>query len=258
MMVGRTRILLQPGVEETLKAVREAVVSGNVLLIVGGCRVEYEGRARSILSEGERIVVLKPDGSVLVHRPTGHSPVNWQPPRSITESRIVDGELRIESFRRGVREVLRITFSNINLVVSMPLVDRGEFCMHASEEEMREAVLLEPRLIEEGFRPIKYEKRVESGFIDVYGLDSRGRLTVVELKRKTAGRDAVLQLSRYVRQLKSTSRREVRGILAAPSIARGAQSLLEALGLEFKPLSPEECYKVLRERGGLRSILGRR
>ncbi len=255
MMVGRTRILLNPTVEEALGAVKEAVVAGNVLVIVGECRVEYEGRARSILSGGERMVVVKPDGSVLVHRPTGHSPVNWQPPRSVTESRVVDGELRIESFRKGVREVLRIAFTRICLVASLPLVDRGEFCMHASEEEMREAVLLEPSLIEEGFKPIKYEKRVESGFIDVYGIDGQGRLTVVELKRKTAGREAVLQLSRYVRQLKSTSRREVRGILAAPSIAKGAQPLLEALSLEFKPLAPEECYRVLKRRGGLKKML---
>lgn len=38
-----------------------------VLIVVVCCSVEYVGRARSTLGWGERIVIVKPDGSVLVH-----------------------------------------------------------------------------------------------------------------------------------------------------------------------------------------------
>ncbi len=44
--------------------------------------------------------------------------------------------------------------------------------------------------------------------------------------------------------------REVRGVLVAPELARGAQKLLATLGLEFKPLSPQACSEVLRRRKG--------
>ena len=52
----------------------------NVLIVVGCCSVEYSGRARSTLGWGARIVIIKPDGSVLVHQRAGREPVNWQPP----------------------------------------------------------------------------------------------------------------------------------------------------------------------------------
>ena len=49
------------------------------IVIIGSCKVIYEGRASSTLDYGERIVILKQDGSTLIHRPTGYKPVNWQP-----------------------------------------------------------------------------------------------------------------------------------------------------------------------------------
>jgi len=69
---------------------------------------------------------------------------------------------------------------------------------------------------------------------------------VAELKRKTAGRNAALQLPKYVDFVKSVAGREVRGVLAAPRLARGVQRLLATLGLEFKALDPKKCAEVLR------------
>ena len=54
----------------------------NVLIVVGCCSVKYVGRARSMLGWGERIVIVKSDGSVLVHQRVGREPVNWQPPET--------------------------------------------------------------------------------------------------------------------------------------------------------------------------------
>jgi len=91
---------------------------------------------------------------------------------------------------------------------------------------MQKAILIEPEILEQGLRLITYEKKVEPGFVDVYGIDKNGKLVVVEIKRKTAGRDAVLQLAKYVDSIKASTNREVRGILAAPAIAKGVQRLL--------------------------------
>ncbi|NIA11896.1 MAG: DUF91 domain-containing protein, partial [Nitrospiraceae bacterium] len=54
----------------------------NVLIVVGCCSVEYSGRARSTLGLGERIVIVKPDSSVLVHQRAGRELVNWKPPET--------------------------------------------------------------------------------------------------------------------------------------------------------------------------------
>jgi hypothetical protein len=125
-------------------------------------------------------------------------------------------------------------------------VDAAEFSLYSSEEDMQKAVLLKPELLEEGFKIISWEKKVEPGFIDVYGTDKDGRLVVVEIKRKTAGKDAVLQLAKYIEAIKSKADREVRGILASPDIAKDVQRLLATFGLEFKHLDPRKCAETLR------------
>jgi len=81
--------------------------------------------------------------------------------------------------------------------------------------------------------------------VDVYGVDRNGKLVVVEIKRKTAGRTGALQLAKYVDFVKTVVNREVRGILVAPRLAKGVQRLLATLGLEFKALDPKKCMEVL-------------
>ncbi len=237
--------LENPIIEEALDLVRPTLSKRKALLIVGNCWVDYRGRASSKLEPGERIVLVKGDGSVLVHRPSGYEPVNWQPPGCFFQSHISRGVLEIRAIRKKPSESVRLFFDRIYLVSALSLTDAGEFSLYASEEDMQRAVLLEPSLIEPSFKPVSYEKKVEPGFIDVYGTDHAGRFVVVEIKRKTAGRKAALQLATYVKALRGDARREVRGILAAPHLGKGVQRLLMSLGLDFKTLNPKKCAKVL-------------
>jgi RecB family endonuclease NucS len=232
---------------ETERVVKEELSQRKTLLLIGSCRVDYRGRANSRLEQGERVVMIKEDGSVLVHRPSGYEAVNWQPPGCIFHSRVKDGVLLITAIRRAPAESLRIYFSSLYLIAAIKLRDTGEFSLYASEEDMQKAVLMKPSLIERGFKPISFEKKVEPGFVDVYGVDSEGKLVVVEIKRKAAGRDAALQLSRYVKAVERIVNRDVRGVLAAPDMARGTQKLLATLDLAFKPLDPRRCAEILHE-----------
>ncbi len=231
--------------EEAVELVRKALSERRVLVIVGNCWADYRGRASSKLEPGERIVVIKRDGSVLVHRPSGYEPVNWQPPGCLFQTHVVDDVLQIRAVRKKPAESVKLFFDRVYLVSALSLVDAGEFSLYASEEDMQKAILLEPSLLEAGFKPIAYEKRVEPGFIDVYGVDEAGRFVVVEIKRKTAGREAVLQLSKYVESIKSMVNREVRGVLVAPHLGKGVQRLLETLKLDFKPLDPKKCAEII-------------
>ena len=216
-----------------------------MILIIGDCWVHYTGRASSKLESGERILIIKEDGSLLVHRSVGYEPVNWQPPGCIFHVQATDNILEIHAVRQKPVESVKVFFDKIHMVSASSLMDSGEFSLYASEEDMQKAILLEPSLVEEGFKPISYEKKVEPGFVDVYGVDKGGGFVVVEIKRRTAGSEAVLQLARYVDAIKSRVNRKVRGILVAPNIAKGVQKLLATLELDFKSLNPRKCSEIL-------------
>ena len=240
-------VLVNPNVLEAEKTAKEAVLQHKTLLIIGNCWVHYLGRAKSKLEEGERILILKEDGSILVHRSIGYEPVNWQPPRCIFYVQVNDDILEIRAIRQKPSESVRVFFNKIYMVYASSLVDFGEFSLYASEDDMHQAILLKPSLLEEGFKPISYEKKVEPGFVDVYGVDKNGKLVVVEIKRKTAGKDAVLQLARYIDAIKTKTNREIRGILVAPNIAKDVQRVLATLGIEYKALDPRKCSEVLKK-----------
>jgi RecB family endonuclease NucS len=248
MLWGKAVVSLEnPNVKEAAELVREALSGHKTLVVIGNCWVEYRGRASSKLKAGERIVMIKEDGSVLVHRPTGYEPVNWQPPGCLFQTHLVDKVLQIRAVRRKPHESVGLFFDRIYLISVLSLTDSGEFSLYASEEDMQKAILLEPSLIEPDFKPISYEKKVEPGFIDVYGSDKDGKFVVVEIKRKTASRKAALQLAKYVESIRDMVNRQVRGILVAPHMGKDVQKLLATLGLDFKSLDPRKCAEILRK-----------
>lgn len=241
-------VLKNPNLEDAAKVIEKAFVQKRTLIVVGKCSVRYTGRAKSTLEPGERVVFIKEDGSLLVHRPVGYEPVNWQPPGSVFHVQTRTDAIEIHAVRQKPRESVKIDLYEVFMVSALSLTDSGEFSLYASEQDMHKAILLKPSLLEEGFKPISYEKKVEPGFVDVYGVDKNGKLVVVEVKRKTAGKDAVLQLARYIEAIKGKANRELRGVLVAPSLGKDVQRLLVTLGLEFKALDPKKCSKVLKKK----------
>ncbi|MDW8084211.1 MAG: endonuclease NucS [Candidatus Caldarchaeum sp.] len=229
---------------------RKGLTNGSVIVLAGRCVVHYEGRAASKLGEGERLVIIKKDRSILVHRPTGHEPVNWQPKGSKIEFVDENGLKVVKASKGG--EFLKIVFTSEPEVSVFGLSDEAEFEMHASELEMKQAVLLEPNLLEEGFKPFAEERRAgRTGRVDVFGIDKDGVLTVVELKRKPANEEDVRQLQRYADELEREFGKRPRTILAAPSTTRTAASTLKSAKIEFKCLTPRTCMEVLRRKRGL-------
>jgi RecB family endonuclease NucS len=244
---NKLSILTEPTLTEAAKLIEKAFAQRRTLIIAGTCNVHYVGRASSTLEPGERILIIKADGSLLVHRPVGYEPVNWQPSGSIFHVKAGESSLEVHAVRQKPRENVKVTFSNVLVVSALSLNDSGEFLLYASEEDMHRAILLKPALLEEGFKPISYEKKVEPGFVDIYGVDKDGKLVVIEVKRKTAGKEAVLQLARYIDAIKEKANRELRGVLVAPSLGKDVQRLLVTMGLEFKALDPKKCAEVLKK-----------
>ena len=244
---NKLAVLTEPTLAEAAMLIEKAFTQRRTLIVAGNCHVHYVGRARSTLELGERLLIIKSDGSLLVHRPVGYEPVNWQPAGSIFHVEIKDDGLEVHGVRQKPRESVRVTFESIYMVSSLNLSDSGDFLLHASEDDMHRAILLKPELLEEGFKPISWEKKVEPGFVDIYGEDKNGRLVIVEVKRKTASKEAALQLAKYVEPIKAKVNREVRAVLVAPSLAKDVQRMLVTLGLEYKALDPKVCAEVLKK-----------
>ncbi len=244
---AKATVQVNPTLPKAAAAIEKALSQRRTLLVAGNCHVHYSGRANSTLEPGERLLIIKEDGSLLVHRPTGYEPVNWQPAGSVFHIQTKPTDLEIHGIRQKPRENVRVTFSSIFMVSTLNLTDSGEFLLHATEDDMHRAILLKPDLLEEGFKPISWEKHVEPGFVDIYGEDKNGKLVIVEVKRKTASKEAALQLAKYIEPIKAKVNREVRAVLAAPSLGKDVQRVLVTLGLEFKALDPKICAEVLRK-----------
>jgi len=240
-------VLTEPTLVDAAAVIEKAFTQRRTLVVAGNCHVRYTGRANSKLEPGERLLIIKSDGSLLVHRPVGYEPVNWQPPGSVFRAQIKDNELEIHGVRQKPRESVRVALDKIYMISALNLSDSGDFLLHASEDDMHRAILLKPELLEDGFKPISWEKKVKPGFVDIYGEDKDGKLVIVEVKRKTASKEAALQLAKYIEPIKTKVNREVRAILAAPSLSKDVQRMLVTLGLEYKALDPKVCAEVLKK-----------
>lgn len=239
------------GLAEELERLREGLAAGRTIILVGRMTAVYKGRSSSYLTEGERILIVKSDRTVLLHRPTGRDPVNWQPPGSQIRTQLTDDALVIEFKRVSPSELLRVSVSEVKSLGVYSLIDEGEFTMHATEEEMKAAILLEPEILEKGFRPLESERRVRDEYIDILGMDAEGRMVIVEIKRRSATRRDVEQAARYASLLREELGSTPRVILVAPSIQRDASSAASLLKVEYRCLSPRTAYEVLKRSGGL-------
>lgn len=246
---NKLAVKANPSLSEAEAIIEKALMQRRILVVAGNCRVHYSGRARSTLESGERLLIIKEDGSLLVHRPVGYEPVNWQPAGSVFHVQTTEKSLEIHGVRQKPRESVQVIFDTILMVSALSLSDSGEFLLHATEEDMHRAILLKPELFEEGFKPISWEKKVEPGFVDIYGEDKNGKLVIIEVKRRTATKEAALQLAKYIEPIKSKINRELRAVLVAPSLGKDVQRILVTMGLEYKELDPKKCAEALKKRG---------
>lgn len=239
------KVLVKPSLEEAYRVLREAVRNKELIVLSAKCYVDYRGRSESRLTGGERLIIVKPDGSLLVHRPEGYKPVNWQPESNIIEVRMEGDELLLKSIRGKPREIVWIYMSNIKLLYTDKLVDTGEFTMYMDEHEIRDILYMYPEIIEEGLR-IKYKEYPigKRGYADLFGIDRHGRPVIIEIKRITASREAVLQLYGYVVEYERITGRRPRGILVAPMFSAKAIEALERMGLERREINLSKLWKL--------------
>jgi RecB family endonuclease NucS len=201
-----------------------------VRLIVARCEVRYSGRLTAVLPEALRLLMIKSDGSVMVHSDAGgYKPENWMTPPTVIEE--TDDGLCVRKIKEDDRLDIRITE-----VVSDVTHDMGEAAAlqkDGVERELQELLAAAPEWCGEGFRLVRREWPTDIGPVDLMCRDADEEWIAVEIKR-IGTISAVEQLCRYLERLRASGdagMASVRGVLAAQVVKPQARVLAESRGI---------------------------
>jgi hypothetical protein len=201
-----------------------------VRLIVARCEVSYTGRLAAFLPESTRLLILKEDGSVLVHADAGgYKPLNWMTPPTVLEE---DGELLVVRKRAGrTEDRLEIRLLEVLSDVEHEMGEAAALEKDGVERDLQEALAADPGHLGEELRLVRREWATEVGPVDLMCRDAGGGWVAVEIKR-IATIEAVEQLSRYLECIRvDPAKAECRGILAAQILKPQAIALATARGI---------------------------
>ena len=194
-------------------------------LVIARCSVDYAGRLSTHLPLATRLLLVKADGSVLVHADGGgYKPLNWMAaPCTLHEE---PGAWRVSN-RAG--ETMTVTIAEIlhdsrhDLGLDPGLIKDGV-------ERQLQALLAERcHAIHPGLSLVRREHPTDIGPVDLLCRDEQGRYVAVEIKRR-GEIDGVEQLSRYLVRLRGPLR-EVWGILVAQEFKPQAKVLAAERGI---------------------------
>jgi RecB family endonuclease NucS len=180
-----------------------------------------------------RVLMLKADGSVLVHSDGGsYKPLNWMsPPCTVKEVASEDGQLEWLVTSR-TDDTLRILIEEIHHDSSHELgVDPG-LQKDGVEKHLQELLADHPATLAAGLTLVRREYPTAIGPVDLMCRDAEGKSVAVEIKRR-GDIDGVEQLTRYLELLnRDTLLAPVRGIFAAQEIKPQARVLATDRGID--------------------------
>jgi endonuclease len=226
--------------------IQSALSSNKTITIFCLCSVFYSGRAESELDVGDRLIVIKADKTLLVHQPEGNTPINYMKPGSLIEIIDLGHGLLLKCSNQKLKETLEIFIDKVYGIHSYKLDHGKKLQLVGNEKDMSDMLKDNPLMIAKDFIPLSREEHTKFGFIDVFGHDGKGNLVIVECKRYSAGLSAIGQLRRYVEKivdLKGVDKSKVRGIIAAPDIAKNAEEMLQKFGYSFVKVEPPKRHE---------------
>ena len=219
-------------------------------LIVARCEVTYTGRLTAHLPESTRLLMVKADGSVLVHSDGGsYKPLNWMsPPCAMAEvtpeeHEIADGVESVwvvqhakseDRLRVRLHEVLHD--SDHDLGVDPGLVKDGV------EAHLQRLLAEHIATLGQGYTLVRREYMTAIGPVDILCKDASGASVAVEIKRR-GDIDGVEQLTRYLELMnRDPHLAPVAGVFAAQEIKPQARTLANDRGIRCVTLD----YDVLK------------
>lgn len=209
-------------------------------LVIATCSVDYAGRLNAHLPLATRVVMVKNDGSVLIHSDGGsYKPLNWMAPPCSLEILSPDDGLKAD----GVVEIWKVVHHKTADLLMINIheihgdhahdlgVDPG-LIKDGVEADLQRLLAENIETLGEGFGLIRREYMTALGPVDILATDNNGATVAIELKRR-GDIDGVEQLTRYLELLnRDPLLAPVRGIFAAQEIKPQAKTLAGDRGIE--------------------------
>ena len=217
-------------------------------LVIARCSVDYAGRLSAHLPLATRLLLVKADGSVLVHSDSlSYKPLNWMsPPCSLT---VLEPEQ--EQADAGVAEIWKVSQAKTAdmLVISIHEVlhdsnhelgvDPG-LQKDGVEAHLQKLLAEQIELLGDGYRLVRREYMTAIGPVDILATDAAGASVAVEIKRRD-DIDGVEQLTRYLELMnRDPLLAPVAGVFAAQEIKPQARTLAQDRGIRCLVLDYDE------------------
>src|SRR5690348_5650046 len=196
-----------------------------VRLIVARCEVTYSGRLSAVLPEAVRLLILKDDGSVLVHDDAGgYKPLNWMTAPTF----VADEGDRVVVTKPKCDDMLEIRLLDVLSDVVHDMGESAALQKDGVERDLQEALAAAPESLGEPLTLVRREWQTEIGPVDLMCHDADGEWVAVEVKR-VGTIEAVDQLTRYLDFIRrDPAKSACRGILVAERLKPQAVALAES------------------------------
>ena len=208
-------------------------------LVIATCSVDYAGRLSAHLPLATRVIMIKGDGSVLIHSDGGsYKPLNWMSPPCTLE--VLEPESSAHD--SGVTEIwkvlhhktsdlLMVNIHEIHADHSHHLGEDPGLIKDGVEADLQKLLAEQIHLLGEGHTLVRREYMTAIGPVDILALDPAKNHVAVEIKRR-GDIDGVEQLTRYLELLnRDPHLAPVSGVFAAQEIKPQARTLAEDRGI---------------------------
>jgi RecB family endonuclease NucS len=201
-----------------------------VRLVIARCSVDYVGRLKAHLPLATRLLLVKADGSVLVHSDGGsYKPLNSSPDEVDVEVGVIE-QWTVQSAKTDDRLII-----NIHEQIHDTSHELGQdpgLIKDGVEADLQRLLAAQIELLGTGFSLIRREYFTAIGPVDILARDADGATVAIELKRR-GDIDGVEQLTRYLELLnRDPLLAPVRGIFAAQQIKPQAKVLAKDRGID--------------------------
>jgi RecB family endonuclease NucS len=210
-----------------------------VRLVIARCSVDYAGRLSAHLPLATRLLVVKSDGSVLVHSDSlSYKPLNWMsPPCTVA---VLDPDP--EQLDAGVTQIWKVAQAKTADLLVISIYEILHDTSHdlgidpglqkdGAEAHLQKLLAEQVELLGDGFTLVRREHMTAIGPVDILATDADGRSVAVEIKRR-GDIDGVEQLTRYLELMnRDPLLAPVTGVFAAQEIKPQARTLAQDRGI---------------------------
>src|SRR3989338_8496658 len=112
-MVGKE---VQDARKAFVSQMTNALTRAETIIVGADCEVAYSGRAETLLPRGERIIMIKGDGTLLIHQPQGNAPINYMKEKSSHQFLLDKDQLYLKSQNQVLQEYIDVLINKIHFV----------------------------------------------------------------------------------------------------------------------------------------------